>query len=359
MSFDPTYPHNLTFLPPKFDFDTKNFTKLLIDARSELAELKGYSFSMPNPLLLLSPAIIKESLASSEIENINTTIINVLENQLFPEAEQREPDKEVLRYRDAVIAGFSSLNKYSLSTRTIHTIQKVLLPGVPEGYRQVQNGIKNTATGEIVYMPPVASRTPELMGNLENFMNDKSNDIDPLIKCAISHYQFEAVHPFGDGNGRTGRILMVLYLVYSEVLSLPILYISGYINANRAEYYRSLLEVTINGNWNEYITFMLKGFQVQAKETKELLFKIMSFFFELKKELKTNHKKIYSADLAEALCSYPVVTPVKLANVLEIHYTTASRYLHELAKAEVLGEKKYGKYHLFANRRLLKIIHNQ
>lgn len=357
MSFNPTHPHELFLLPPKSRFDSKKITDLVIKARAELGELKGYSFAMPNPLLLLSPAIIKESLASSEIENINTTIINVLENQLFPEAEQRKPDKEVLRYRDAVFAGFSNLKKHSLSTRTIYDVQKVLLPDAPGGYRQVQNGIKNTTTGKIVYMPPVAAKIPQFMENLENYINSKPKTIDPLVMCAISHYQFEAIHPFGDGNGRTGRILMVLYLIYNEILTYPILFISGYINRNKNEYYRRLLEVTIKGNWEEYIIFMLEGFRLQAKETKELLFKIMKSFFDLKKILKENHKKIYSADLVEAISSHPVITPVKLANELGIHYTTASRYLHELSEAGIMTGRKYGKYHLFANKELLSIIH--
>lgn len=357
MSYDPTYPHDLSLLPPQGKFDSKKITNLVIQARAELGELNGYSFGMPNPLLLLSPAIIKESLASSEIENINTTIIDVLENQLFPEAEQHKPDKEVLRYRNAVFAGFSSLSKHSLSTRAIHEVQKVLLSDAPRGYRQVQNGIKNTLTGKIVYMPPVAAKIPELMGNLEIYMNNKRKTIDPLVACAISHYQFEAIHPFGDGNGRTGRILMVLNLVYSGILRYPILFISGYINRNKSEYYHRLLEVTTKGSWEEYIIFILKGFKLQAKETKSLLFKIMSSYFNLKKTLKKNHKKIYSADLAEAISSYPIITPVKLASELGIHYTTASRYLYELSKAGLMTERKYGKYHLFANKVLLSIIH--
>ncbi len=356
MSFNPIYPHDLALLPPEVKFDSKEITTLLIKARAELGELKGYSFSMPNPLLLLSPAIIKESLASSEIENINTTLIDVLENQLFPEDEQHKPDKEVLRYRDAIFAGFTSLEKNSLSTRTIINVQSVLLPEKPIGYRQSQNGIKNTSTGQIMYIPPVAAKIPELMGNMENYINE-NNDLDPLIKSAILHYQFEAIHPFGDGNGRTGRILMVLYLVQSQILTYPILYISGYINQNKSEYYRRLLEVTTEGKWNEYMIFMLNGFYLQAKETKDILFKIMNSFFDLKKTLKTKYKKIYSSDLADTLCSHPVITPVKLASELGIHYTTASRYLYELAKAGILTERKYGKYHLFANKELVKIIH--
>lgn len=357
MSFNPIYPHDLALLPPKDSFDSKEITSLIIKARAELGELKGYAFAMPNPTLLLSPAIIKESLASSEIENINTTLIDVLNNQLFPEDEQQKPDKEVLRYRDAVFEGFTSLERHSLSTRTIQNVQSVLLPDKPKGFRQAQNGIKNTSTGRIVYTPPVSSKIPELMGNLETYINSGDNDLDPLIKCALMHYQFEAIHPFSDGNGRTGRILMVLHLVQSGVLAVPILYISGYINQHKSEYYRRLLEVTTAQKWEEYVTFMLNGFYLQAKETKDLLFKIMNSFFTLKRTLKANHKKIYSADLAEALCSFPVITPVKLGHELGIHYTTASRYLSELSKAGILAEKKYGKYHMFANKELVKIIH--
>jgi Fic family protein len=196
------------------------------------------------------------------------------------------------------------------------------------------------------------------MNNLENFINGSIlPEVDPLIRCAIGHYQFEAIHPFSDGNGRTGRILVVLSLVNAGILSLPILYISGYINKNKNDYYRLLLEVTTNGNWDEYILFMLNGFYLQAKETKDLLFKIMKLFFDFKKELKKDHKKIYSADLVEALFSYPVITPVKLANELGIHYTTASRYLVELEKSGTLSSKKIGKYHFFANKQLLQIIH--
>ncbi len=357
MPFNPIYPHDLALLPPKVNLDNKTLTDLIIKARAELGELKGYTFSMPNPTLLLSPAIIKESLASSEIENINTTIIRVMENQLFPEDEQRPPDKEVLRYRDSVLNGFESLKKFSLSTRTILDIQKVLVPSYPAGYRHAQNGIQNSSTKQIIYTPPVATKIPELMGNLEVFMNNKSDEIDPLIKCAISHYQFEAIHPFSDGNGRTGRILMVLYLVNSEILTFPTLFISGYINSNRSDYYRLLLEVTTKGNWEEYLLFMMKGFYLQAKETKQLLFEIMGSFFKLKDKLKAEHKIIYSADLVEALISYPVITPVKLSNELDIGWDTASKYLKRLSGAGILSDKKIGKYHLFVNKELISIIH--
>lgn len=358
MSVNTAYPHNLASLPPNVDFKNPKFIDLIIEARSQLGELKGYSFSMPNPLLLLSPAIIKESLASSEIENINTTMIDVLENQLFPESEQRKPDTEVLRYRDAVLEGFENMSKDSLSTRTIQKILKTLITESNGEYRRAQNAIKNDHTGRIVYVPPETSKINHLLGNLENFINDSNKDsMDPLIRCAIAHYQFEAIHPFSDGNGRTGRILIVLQLINSGVLSLPILYISGYINKHKNDYYRLLQEVTTKGNWDEYLLFMLKGFALQARETKELLFKIMKLFSEHKKDLKQNHKNIYSADLVEALFSFPIVTSARLSVELGIHRNTATKYLLELEKSGMLTSRKMGKYHFFANKQLINIIH--
>lgn len=356
MSFNPIYPHNLDFLPPKRGINKEKFSGILLKARSELAELKGYSFSMPNPLLLISPLVLKESVASSNIENINTTLVDVLQNQVFPEQDQKKEDKEVLHYREALMWGFENHKSYGISSRIIMGIQKRLIPNSSGEYRKIQNRIENSLTKEAIYTPPPASQINSLMGNWENFVNDVSDEIDPLIKCAIAHYQFESIHPFVDGNGRTGRIAMVLQLVKEELLSLPILFISGYINSNRNEYYRLLRDVTVNDSWDEFISFMLQGFYLQAKETKETLFKIMSLFNEFKQDLKENHKKIYSADLVEALFSYPIITPVKLGKELGTHYTTASRYLLYLSGVGLLKETKYGKYHLFINEKLMKVM---
>jgi Fic family protein len=306
--------------------------------------------------LLLSPAVIKESVASSNIENINTTMEEALQAQLFPEAERKKPDKEVLRYRDAILWGFENLKKIPISTRLILGIQKKLLPDQTPGYRKTQNKIANSATGEVLYTPPSANELPGLLGNWETFVNAHEDGIDPLVKCAIAHYQFEAIHPFGDGNGRTGRILMVLSLIQRKLLSLPILYVSGYINKNRNEYYRLLRGVSAEGKWHEWILFMLKGFHLQAKGTKDVLFKITEMLEEMKEHLRTKHRKIYSSDLAEALFAYPIITPVNLGKKLDVNYRTASRYLVELGKGKVLNESFVGKYHLYANRPLLKLL---
>ena len=355
MSFDPTHPHPLSLLPPKTDIRNGDYSELLLKARTALAELKGSCRFHPNPMLLLSPAIIKEAVASSKIENINTTIAEALQGQLFPESEQRSPDKEVLRYRDAVLWGFEHRKDHPITTRLILGIQHALLPDKPEGYRQQQNRIANDTTGEVLYTPPSRTEIPRLIGNWEKFINDPS-ELDPLIKCAVAHYQFEAVHPFGDGNGRTGRILMVLQLIQDGLLPLPILYVSGYINERRSEYYRLLQGVTASEGWREFIEFMLTGFWHQAQQTTAILDKIGSLFAELRQELKQKHKPIYTADLVQALFTFPIIIPARLADLLGVHYMTASKYLKTLAKAGILKEKRHGKYHLFINHKLLEIM---
>ena len=355
MSLDPTHPNSLSLLPPKIDLSDKDFSGILLKARTALAELKGSCRFHPNPMLLLSPAIIKEAVASSNIENINTTIEEALQGQLFPESEQRKPDKEVLHYRDAIMWGFNNLKNIPISTRLILGIQHTLLPDKPEGYRQQQNRIANDTTKEILYTPPLAPEIPPLMSNWEQFVNAES-ELDPLIKCALAHYQFEAIHPFGDGNGRTGRILMVLQLVQDGLLPMPILYVSGYINDNRTEYYKLLRGVSTSEGWREFIGFMLNGFWHQAQQTTATLEKIGGLFAELRQEMKQQHKSIYSADLVQALFTYPIIIPARLAERLDVHYMTASKYLRTLAKTGILKEQRLGKYHLFINHKLLEIM---
>lgn len=356
MRFDPGQPNDLSLLPPKTDLSSINFSSAIIKARSALAELKGYGFAMPNPLLLLSPEILRESLASSEIESIHTTIIDVLKNQLFSEPERDENDKEVLRYREAALWGFNKLNDFGISSRLILGIKRRLVKEGSGSYRRTQNAIANQLTGEILYMPPPAQNVLDLISNWERFVNNTKDGIDPLIKVAVAHYQFEAIHPFEDGNGRTGRILMVLQLVNSGILELPILFISGYIKNNQHQYYTLLHGVTLNNEWKPFIDFILEGLYVQAVETKNILVDIMQLFTETRATLREKYKKIYSADLAEALFAYPIITPAKLAKVLNVHYTTATRYLNELLAGGILKDQKAGKYHLYINIKLLNLM---
>jgi len=356
MSFDATYPFALPPLPPEQLPPEEAYSNLLLKARVALAELKGASGLIPNPLLLTSPTIIRESVASSGIENINTTVENALQWQLFPEAEQHQADKEVLRYRDSMNWGFEQMKSYALSSRVISGIHAKLMPKDMEQYRREPNRIVNMATREAVYTPPAANEIPRLIGNWEKYVNEGKGPSDPLIRAIIAHYQFEAIHPFRDGNGRTGRILMVLQLIQDGLLELPVLYISGYINEHRAEYYQALRNVTAENRWLDFIEYMLKGFHLQAMETHETLKRISDLHQELRERVRTEAGKIYSAELVEALFTFPVLSPTKLADILGKHYTTTSRYLSQLCEIGILREAMVGKYHLFTNYRLIKIM---
>jgi len=355
MPFKPKQPFVLPLLPPSLDFRHEKFIDLLLKTRTELGELNGYSHSLPNPMLLLSPTVIKESVASSNIENINTTVERVLQMQLFAATEQRMPDKEVLRYSEAVYWGCAQLKKLPISTRLVLGIHRQLLPESKNAYRTTQNAISNTSTGEVLYTPPPAQELSTLMGNWENFLH-ADDGIDPLIKTAIAHYQFEAIHPFDDGNGRTGRILVVLYLIEQKLLLLPTLYVSGYINKHRSEYYLRLRQVSSDEKWIAFILYMLEAFHQQAKETKDTLLHLIAMLQKTKEIIRVRHKKIYSADLVEALFAYPIITPVNLGKLLDVNYRTASRYLADLARGKILEESRVGKYHLFINKPLLDLL---
>jgi Fic family protein len=355
MSFDPTYPHDLALLPPNGIINESYFSELL-EARVALAELSGACSEIPNPSLLTAPVVIRESVASSNIENINTTLAEVFQWQLFPETERRQPDKEVLRYREAMLWGYQELDKLPLSSRIITGIQAHLIPDGNGAFRREQNQIANTATREVFYTPPPANRIPDLLGNWENFVNAEDKNIDPLIKAIIAHYQFESIHPFRDGNGRTGRILMILQLVQYGLLAYPVLYISRYINQNREAYYLSLRRVTSEGDWDTYIRFMLHGFQLQAYETRKTLYLMNRLLHDVREKVKKESPKIYSLELIEALFTYPLITPTSLAVEIGIHYTTASKYLSELVKIGILRDTKLGKHHLFSNYKLVDLL---
>lgn len=355
MSFSPNYPFQLPDLPPAIDFEDVRFSRLVARARTELGELKGYSAALPNPMLLLSPAILRESIASSEIENVNTTVERALQQQLFPEAEQRPADKEVLRYGQAMRWGFEQLPTLSLSSRLIVGIQQQLLPDGYAGYRTTPNQIVNSATKRAVYTPPPAHDIGRLLSNWENFVHTPVEGIDPLIACAITHYQFEAIHPFGDGNGRTGRILMVLYLAYYELLNLPTLYLSGYINRHRPDYYRLLARVSVAGEWAPFILFMLEGFYQQARETKQTLVESVALLQQFRDVVRQSGRKI-PQELIEAIFTQPILTPTQVARTLGVHYSTATKYLNQLAELQLVTASELGKYHLYTNQRLVALL---
>ncbi|WP_246028359.1 Fic family protein [Leptospira fletcheri] len=224
------------------------------------------------------------------------------------------------------------------------------------GIRKTQNRIINQVTGEIIYTPPEAREIPDLISNLEKFIHDESIRLDPLVCAGLVHYQFEAIHPFPDGNGRTGRILIVLQLIQLGILNLPKLYIRGCINRHRETYYKFLNKISFQVGWVPSIQFMLEAFLSQALETIKVLFDILSLFLELKEIFKDRFPNIARSNMLETIFSHPVIAPVKLGELLNVHYTTATKYLTELREARILHDLISGKYHFYLNHRLLGVL---
>ena len=356
MSFNPKEPFKLEELPPKIDLDTIKILKALKDASREIGELKGYCSNIPNPMMLMSMAVAKESVESSKIEDIHTTVENVLEGQVLPESELKGPDKEVLRYREAMNYGYRQFQELGLSTRTILGIHEKLMPG-SSGYRKLQNAIMNDRTGEKVYTPPLAADVESHIGKWENFVNaDYKGALDPLIRCALSHYQFEAIHPFGDGNGRTGRILLALQLVSEKLLDYPVLYVSGYLNRNRSDYYQTLLGVSTAQDWESYVMFMLEGFKTQAAKTKQKLFIMLSEYEKLIEFIKEHHPKMDARETANHLFTLPVTNPTVFSKALGMHYQTAGKHLNELKDSGILRDTRIGKNHIYFTVPLFRML---
>lgn len=358
MTFNPNNPHDLKSLPPIADFETTSILKALNSTSREVAELKGYCSSLPNPMALMKIILFGESIESSSIEGIHTTLESVLKNQILPESEQKAADEEVSSYLDALYWGMKNVSAYSLSTRLILGIHEQLLR-TSVGFRKQQNAIKNLRTGEIIYTPPIASKVDKLIQNLENFANYAGEEgLDPLIKVAITHYQFEAIHPFGDGNGRTGRIVLALQLVQENLLDHPVLYTSAYLNKNRSKYYKSLKAVSETGDWDTYILFILEGFRVQAIYTKRMLFKLKAEYEETKNKIRDNHSKMNAVETTNHIFSNPLTTPTEFAKALGIHYQTAGKHLAELKEAGIFFDSWIGKNHLYWNKSIIDMMNN-
>lgn len=357
MSFEPNVPFDLPKLPPRLESNElleMSIVQLLIKANSALAELNGTCRAIHNPFILLNIPMLQESVASSEIEGIHTTVETALEEQVKIAGEQDPAGKEALRYREAIDEGFKSLENYSLSTRTILTIHEKLMPDGGGKFKQQQNQIAKGA--KVIYTPPGPQSINTLMNDWENYVHNEANSFDSLIRLAVSHYQFEAIHPFSDGNGRTGRILMVLQLVKDKLLDFPILYLSGYLNKNRDEYYKLLMGITQAQEWVPFIKFILTAIAEQAIVTNTVILKIMSERNKLKKKIRSEFSSIYSPDLLDHIFSFPVTYPTFMAEKLNITYQTASKHLSALEAAGLLGKKKSGRHTLYYNINLLSCL---
>jgi len=358
MPFSPIEPFAIPELPPPANLPDSGFHTPLLRAKTELAELRGYISAIPDPMLLVQAAVLREAVASSRIENILTTIETVLQQQLYPETEQKQETKECLRYMAALMHGFDNMQRVPLGNRLILDIHKELMPHASYGYRTDQKQINHPVTNEIIYTAPAAQKLNRLMTNWENYMHNANDGTDPLIKCAISHYQLEAIHPFSDGDGRTGRIVMALYPLHAGILDFPIISMSSHISKTYMEYRRLLQQITETGDWTAYIEYMLRGFFERAKETKEHCLKIMALWHSYKQRLQKNYSSLYSRKLLDLLFAFPVINPARLSLALNIHYTTASRYLKFLVEKKFLEYSRCGKYQLYINRNLIDILNN-
>ena len=355
--FDNTKPYNdLPLLPPKFDFDQVSILKKVNSAGIALATLSAASSSIPNSALLIEPLTVREAVASSGIENINTTVSEVFQAELFAEQLITKAQKETLHYKDALREGYKLIRTQKfLSTNSYVALQAILEPNKRD-IRKQGAVIKNGDTGEIIYTPPVGEELlRRLLKNFDEFLN-REDSLDPLIKMAILHYQFEAIHPFMDANGRTGRILMLLYLMLKQRLKLPILFISGYIYQYRSEYYRLIKDVTESGNWYDWVMFILDAVELQAYDTLQTVQQIGEQRSEYKKLIKEKASKIYTGDLVDYLFSSPFYTATRMAGNLSIHYNTARRHLIQLESHGLIKSIKIKKEVVYYNESFLKTL---
>ncbi|MBL7104086.1 MAG: Fic family protein [Bacteroidales bacterium] len=345
-------------LPLEQDIESKKILKKLASAHRALAELKGIVSSIPNENILINTLGLQEAKDSSAIENIITTHDDIFKAELNLDGFKSLNAKEVQNYISALKKGFRLISKNKILTNNdIIEIQSELEKN-NAGFRKVPGtALKNATTGEIIYTPPQDYYTiQELMTNLERFINDEIlSDFDPLVKMAIIHYQFESIHPFYDGNGRTGRIINVLYLVMNDLLDLPILYLSRYIIEHKGEYYKLLQEVRETDNWGNWVLYLINGIEQIAKETIILIGKIRELIFEYKNLLRDNYK-FYSQDLLNNLFKHPYTKIEFIENDLGVSRITASKYLNKLAEDKLLKKEKLGTGNYYINEKLIKIL---
>jgi len=350
--------NDLPLLSPQKDkIETIKILRQLVKSSVALAELKGLARILPNQDILLNAVILKEARASSEIENVITTQDKLYQALSAKGAQIDTATKEVLRYREAMLFGYHFIQKKGfLSTNAIIEIQKILEEN-SAGFRQIPGtALRNAATGKVIYTPPDhIDVINSLMRNLEHYLN-KDDEISPLIKMAIQHYQFESIHPFYDGNGRTGRIINVLYLILNNLLESPILYLSAYIINNKVDYYRLLQEVRTKDNWEGWILYILKGIEQTAKETIGQINEISQLFIKIQELVKKKCPKIYSKELIELLFEHPYCKTEYLIERLNISRITASKYLKELEKIKVLQTKQVWKETLYINTQLFNYL---
>lgn len=352
----PTVPYNdLPRLPPKEELETRAVLKACIEARAALAELKQSCALIPNPTVLINAIPLLEAQASSEIENIVTST-----DRLFRYADGADPGdpatREALRYRTALHHGFQALAERPLSTRLAVELCGLIKNRDMDIRRIPGTALANDALGEVIYTPPVGeARLRDLLANFERFLHE-ATDLDPLVRMAAAHYQFEAIHPFTDGNGRTGRVLNLLYLVEQGLLTQPVLYLSRYILRHKADYYRLLLAVTREAAWEPWLLYMLAAVTETARWTSADIEHIRFFMDHTGRYVRAAAPSIYSRELVELIFVQPYC---RIGNVVAAgigNRQTASSHLKKLCSIGVLEELAVGREKLFLHPRYLQLL---
>ena len=358
MNYNPLKPYNdLPDLPPKIDIETRFVLKKVIDASRELSELKGAITNLPNPFLFIDTINLQEAQASSAIENIVTTQDALFQASIADKQIESFATKEVIHYKTALWYGIEQLDqKPVLTTNLFIAIMRIIKENT-SGIRNLPGTqLKNPLTGEVIYTPPKGETLiREKLKALETFINT-DNGLDPLIKMAFIHYQFEAIHPFFDGNGRTGRIILLLYLKLCGLMGLPALYLSSYILRTRTEYYTNLKNVTEKNDWETWVLYMLDMVGETAQQSRKRIEKVKNLMETMADEIQNVLPRVYSKDLLEALFRLPYTKRKFIEQAGLGNLKTSGTYLKKLEESGFLKAVSVGKEKLYLNYRLMEIL---
>lgn len=344
--------------PPREKVETIEILRQTNKSTAALAELKGMAKTIPNQAMLINAIVLQEAKDSSEIENIITTQDELYKALTASKSTQSAEIKEVVSYRKAIFSGFDILRKQGfIRINDIVNIQKELVHNTA-GIRSTPGTVlKNDKTGEVVYTPPQDKAViVELLTNFINHYNQRDSELSPLINLAILHYQFESIHPFYDGNGRTGRIINILYLILNDLIEVPILYLSSYLIKNKPEYYRLLNKTNHDGEWQEWIMFMLEAVESTSRDTILKIANIKRLLDKTLIRVQEELPKIYRKELVELLFEQPYSKIDFVVTRLNVERKAASRYLKELEKIGVLESQKVGRETLYINKELIEIL---
>lgn len=348
-------------IPSRPDLESRKILKKLPAAHAALAELKGLAATMPNQNILINTLSLQEAKDSSAIENIVTTHDEIYQQELNLKSIKSLESKEVQNYISALKRGYDLVSKRGLLTnKVILEIQQTLEKN-RAGFRKLPGTeLKNATTGEVVYTPPQdIMKINSLMDELQKMINDPEySDYDPIVKMAIIHFQFESIHPFYDGNGRTGRILNILYLIQNNLLELPILYLSSYIIRYKSDYYKYLQEIRNTNNWDNWLEFMIDGVHKTSLETIQTIKEIKIIMQSMKNELRSNYK-FYSQDLLNNLFKHPYTKIGFLVEDLKVSRLTAANYLNTLSEDGILKKEKVGNSNYYVNEKLFNLLRSK